>query len=79
MQSIAQPKVYGNTFDERHLTRLWKEVKQDPWGDLRREHQEFIKRLLQGSMEEEVSDLIGSSPWQHNYNRTDYRNGYYYL
>lgn len=78
MQSIAQPKVYGNTFDKKHFTRLWKEVKQDPWGDLKIEHMEFIKRLLQGSMEEEVTHFIGSSSGEHNCNRTDYRNGYYY-
>lgn len=77
MQSIAQLSAKGDTFHERYLKKLWKGVKEDFWGDLKKEQQQMVKALLEGSMEEEIKELIGSNPWEHNLNRTGYRNGHY--
>lgn len=73
MENIAYLGV-----DEKYLRKRWSEVREDFWGDLRIETQRALKRLLETGMAIEVQDLIGSSPWQHNYNRFNYRNGYYY-
>lgn len=55
----------------------WRTVSSDFEGELRRETQRALKKLLETSMEIEVQDLIGPR-WHHNDSSTGYRNGYRY-
>ncbi len=73
MSSIAE--IYLN---DKDLAERWSQVKEDFWGDLKKEQSIALNRLLTTMMEIEVQDLIGSNRWEHNYNRTNYRNGYRY-
>lgn len=52
-------------------------LKEDFWGDLKRETKESLRKLMETRMEYQVNDLIGSERWQHNNDRPTYRNGYY--
>jgi transposase-like protein len=64
-------------FSDKYLGERWSGVKEDFWGDLKKETVIALKRLLETSMEVEVQDLIGSPHWKHNPGRLTYRNGYY--
>ena len=49
---------------ELTVAELWKEVKvseEEIWGDLKLEAQLFLKRILEGAMEDEVMEYIGIS------------------
>ena len=73
MNSVTQ--IYLN---DKDLTERWSQVKEDFWGDLKKEQAIALSKLLTTMMEIEVQDLIGTVRWQHNYQRTNYRNGYRY-
>ncbi len=69
------------TLSEVTVSELWKEIKvteEEVWGDLKIEAQLFLKRILEGSMEEEVMDYIGiSRKYERSDQRESQRNGYY--
>lgn len=73
MRSIAEIVL-----DDKHLGERWARVTEDFWGDLKRETEITVKRLLETSMEVQVQDLIGSNRWERNLGRSTYRNGYYH-
>ena len=77
MESIAEERREGNSFEESYVRELWKEVRDDFWGDLKVETQRALKRLLETGLEVEVQDLIGTRHWEHKRERIGYRNGYY--
>lgn len=62
---------------EETLEEKWSRVREDFWGDLKRETVIAVKRLVETMLEVEVQDLIGSPHWKHNPTRVSYRNGYY--
>lgn len=66
------------SYDAKYFEETWEEIRGDFGIDLRREGRRALKRLLETSMSIEVQDLIGSERWEHNPNRCNYRNGYYY-
>jgi putative transposase len=65
------------------LSQLWREVKQSEadeenfWGDLKEETLRIVKKLLEHSLEEEMSARVRASWYQHSPYRKGYRNGYY--
>ena len=71
MNSVAQ--IY---FNDKDLAQRWSEVKEDYWGDIKKETQIALKRLLETSMEIQVQDLIGCNKGEHYEYRKTYRNGY---
>jgi hypothetical protein len=71
MSSLAQ--LYLN---DKDLDLRWSQIQQDFTGELKKESQIALRKLLTTSMEIQVQDLIGSEKWQHNYQRTVYRHGY---
>lgn len=71
--SVAE--IYLN---DKDLSYRWSRVKEDFWGDLKKEQALELSKLLTRTMEIQVQDLIGSSRWEHNYERPTYRNGYRY-
>lgn len=71
MNTVAQI-----SFDDKDLFTRLSQVKEDFWGDLKREQSLAVKRLLESSMEIQVQDLIGSRRCAHNYGRPTYRNGH---
>lgn len=72
MDSVAEIQ-----FEDKDLFERWSRVKEDFWGDLKKETVRGLKRLLESSLEVEVQDLIGSKRWEHNRGRWTYRNGSY--
>jgi len=72
MESVAEIR-----FEDKDLFERWSRVKEDFWGDLKTETVRALKRLLEGSLEVEVQDLMGSERWEHNRGRWTYRNGSY--
>lgn len=77
MQNLAQLTADGKEFKERHLWKVWKEVQRDFLEDTKERQKGFLKRLLEESLQEEMRELIGSDHWEHNQDRTAYRNGFY--
>lgn len=64
-------------FSGKELFERWSRVKEDFWGDLKKETLRAVERLINKSMEVEVQDLIGSERWERNDERITYRNGHY--
>lgn len=66
---------------ELKVSELWKEIKvteEDLWGDLKIEAQVFLKRILEGTMEDEVMGHLGvSRKYERSEDRETQRNGYY--
>ena len=66
---------------ELTVAELWKEVKsteEEIWGNLKLEAQLFLKRILEGAMEDEVMEYIGiSRKYERTEGRVSQRNGYY--
>lgn len=60
------------------LKDLWKEVKseEDWWGDTKEDTQQFIKRLLESTMDEEIIAQLQAARYQRSGNRLGYRNGH---
>ncbi|OGZ17911.1 MAG: hypothetical protein A2494_03765 [Candidatus Lloydbacteria bacterium RIFOXYC12_FULL_46_25] len=73
MNSLAQ--LY---FTDKDASQCWSNVKEDFWGDLKREQALALSRVLTTNMEIQVQDLIGTKPYTHMTQRSDYRNGYRY-
>ena len=46
---------------ELELTDLWKEVKEDFWGDISLQTQKMVKKLMETTLEEEMRAYIGIS------------------
>jgi putative transposase len=64
-------------FTDKDLAIRLAEVKEDFWGDLKRETLFGVKRLLETSMEVQVQDVIGARRWEHSAGRRGFRNGSY--
>lgn len=66
-------------FTDKDIKERWEEVKDDFWGDLKRETLHTVKRLLETNMEVEIQDMIGARRWEHITGReiATYRNGFY--
>jgi len=62
---------------ELTLTDLWKEVKEDFWGEISLGTQKMVKRLMEVTLEEEMAAYIGIGRYGRSESRRDYRNGYY--
>ena len=66
---------------ELTVSELWKEIKvseEELWGDLKIEAQVFLKRILEGAMEDEVMEHLGiSRKYERSEERGNQRNGYY--
>ena len=73
MNSLAQ--LYLNNKD---LAVRWSNVKEDFWGDLKREQALALSNLLTTGMEIQVQDLIGTRRFKHMTERPTFRNGYRY-
>lgn len=78
MEIVAGFGVTGKDLFERNLYERWSEVKEDYWGELKRETVRAVKRLIETRMEVEVTDLIGVQRWKHTAYRPTYRNGHYF-
>lgn len=72
MESVAEIR-----FDEKDAEERWGSIREDWWGDLKRETERAVKILIEKSLEIEVQDMIGANRWEHNLSRQNYRNGYY--
>ena len=62
---------------ELELTDLWKEVKEDFWGDVSLQTQKMVKKLMETTLEEEMRAYIGISRYGRSEDRKGYRNGFY--
>ena len=62
---------------ELELTDLWKEVKEDFWGDISLQTQKMVKKLMETTIEEEMRAYIGISRYGRSEDRKGYRNGFY--
>jgi transposase-like protein len=77
MNNLAQLTPDGKEFKEKYLWRVWKETRRDFLEDTKDMQKGFIKRLLEESLQEEMRELVGTTPWEHNRARSTYRNGFY--
>jgi putative transposase len=73
MNSLAQ--LY---FTDKDVSKRWSNVKEDFWGDLKREQSVALGKLLTTGMEIQVQDLVGTKRYTHMTERPTYRNGYRY-
>jgi putative transposase len=55
---------------------LWKEVKEDFWGDVGTETLRFVRRLVEGVLEEELVAHLQATWYQRRPARQGWRNGY---
>ncbi|MFQ5906096.1 MAG: hypothetical protein ACE5JA_05940 [bacterium] len=64
-------------FSEEKLNQWWKEVKDDFWGDLKRQTQQLVKQLLEGTLEADMVRYAGAgsavTPGQKGDNTLDQR------
>ena len=64
---------------ELTLEDLWKGVKGDDWWDgVRRDVRVVVRRLLEGTMEEEIIEQLRVAKYERGKMRRGYRNGYRY-
>lgn len=65
--------------DELTPADLWREVPQGDefWTDTRERQRLLVKRLLEGALEEEMTQLLGASRYRRTENRHGSRNGFY--
>jgi transposase-like protein len=61
---------------ELTVADLWKEVKDDPWGDIQEEQLRFVRRLLEELAEAEMVAHVQATWYQRSPRRRGYRNGY---
>ena len=73
MSKIAELEFTNKDIEER-----WSEVRENFWGDLKSQTVIALKKLLETSMEIEVSDLVGAQRWKHESGRRGFRNGHYF-
>ena len=57
---------------ELTLTDLWKEVKEDFWGEISLGTQKMVKRLMEVTLEEEMAAYIGIGRYGRSESRRDY-------
>ncbi|HEX9014724.1 MAG TPA: IS256 family transposase [Chloroflexota bacterium] len=64
---------------ERTIAQRFAEVKDEEgiWGDVGEEVRSVVKRILEGSLEEELSMRLGAAPYSRKEGRSGYRNGGY--
>ena len=66
--------------DELSPADLWREVppsEDEFWYDARERQQRLLKVLLEGALEEELTQVLGASRFRRTDNRHGYRNGFY--
>lgn len=62
----------------RNVNRALREVKAFEWeGDFKPMARQALKKILEGRMEEEMTEFIGLERYDHAEDRPDYRNGHY--
>jgi putative transposase len=66
------------SFEEKDLYERWSGVKEDFWGDLKRETLFALQRLLESTMNIEIQDLAGVRRWARCASRRAWRNGFYH-
>lgn len=66
------------SFEEKDLYERWSEVKDEFWGDLKKETLLALQRLLESVMDVQIQDLIGARRWARSPRRTTRRNGFYH-
>lgn len=71
-------KTVANVLDvDKYWQERWEDVKDDFWGDLKKQTVRALKTFLETSMEVQAQDLVGAGYWEHNQYRRGYRHGYY--
>lgn len=66
--------------DEVTPADLWREVPESEdefWSDARERQRRLLKVLLEGAMEEELTQVLGAGRFRRTGNRQGYRNGFY--
>lgn len=66
--------------DEVTPADLWREVPESEdefWSDARERQRRLLKVLLEGVMEEELTQVLGAGRFRRTDNRQGYRNGFY--
>lgn len=66
------------SFDDKDLYERWSQVKEDFWGDLKKETLLAVQRLLESTMIVQTQDLIGTRRWGRTPQRKAQRNGFYF-
>jgi len=62
----------------RNVNRALKEIKAFEWeGDFKPMARQALKEILEGQMEQEMTEFLGLAPYDHASDRPDYRNGHY--
>jgi len=71
--------MFNASLSSTKLAELWQEVKDEEniWGDLKRAHLQFLKKLLEESMQVEVNEYLGAGKHERSPTRRSYRNGHY--
>ena len=64
-------------FTKKDFPIRWSQVKEDFWGDMKRESLKAMKNLLERFMDVEIQDLLGGDRWKRTPRRRTYRNGFY--
>ena len=72
MKTVAELDFSDKAYEER-----WSHVREEFWGELRKETQRGLKRLIETALEVEMQDLIGARRDERTTKRGAYRNGYY--
>jgi len=66
--------------DEITPADLWREVPRSDdefWSDTRQKQKQLLKVLLQGALEEEMTELLGAARFRRTEGRRGHRNGFY--
>lgn len=68
--------------DELTPADLWREVPHEDdrdefWEDTRERHLQFLKTIMEGALEEELTLLVGAGRYRRTEDRHGYRNGFY--
>lgn len=67
-----------NVATVRNVSRALKEIKAFEWeGDFKPMARQALRKILEGRMEEEMTEFLGLEPYDHAPDRPDYRNGHY--
>ena len=64
-------------FSNKSLFERWGRVREDFWGDLKRENRLMLKRLLERTLEIEMQDMVGGRRWERGRALPLQRNGHY--
>lgn len=72
MKTVAELDFSDKAFEVR-----WSRIREDWWGDLKKEAQRGLKRLVETALEVEMQDVIGAQRDKRAAHRLAYRNGYY--